>query len=93
MSTNGLDALIDHVEHFQRRVLREAIRDGTAAHWRARAEAFESARPRPGDYPGRSTELDLREADRRCREAAEACRARARTAPLDSLDDLLEVVA
>lgn len=90
---SALDDLASHVDHFQRRVLREAIYDATAAYWRTRAEAFEAARPRPGDYRGRATDLDLREADRRCREAAEACRTRALAAPLDDLDDLMEVVA
>lgn len=93
MNAEAADSLVDHVDHFQRRVLRQAIYDATAAYWRARAEVFEAARPRPDDYRGRATELDLREADRRCREAAQACLARAQAAPLDNLDDLMEVVA
>jgi hypothetical protein len=69
--------LIRHVEHFQNRVIQDAIADATSAYWMRRAEAFEAARPRPGDWAGRATEADLRAADERCAGIAEACRLRA----------------
>ena len=79
-------AIIDHIDHFQRRVIQDALLDGSAAYWRRRAEAFEWARPRPGDFAGRATQAELAEIDRRCVTAAEACRARALNAPLDRAD-------
>ena len=63
--------------HFGTRILRDAMNEATAAYWLRRAEAFEAARPRPGDYPGRSTLRDINAADNRCRLAAEACRRQA----------------
>lgn len=76
-------AVVEHIDHFQHRVIQDALADGTATYWRRRAEAFEAARPRPGDYIGRATPDDLRAADQRCRDMAEACRARARVALVD----------
>ncbi|RHW27824.1 hypothetical protein D0Z08_05870 [Nocardioides immobilis] len=52
--------------------------DVCAAQWRARAEEFRAARPRPGDYLGASTVEDRREQWRRLTAIAEACEARAR---------------
>lgn len=34
-------ALIEHVEHFQRRVLADALQEATVAYWRRRAAVFE----------------------------------------------------
>lgn len=72
--------LIEHIDHFQRRVVQEAIADATAEYWTRRAEAFEAAAPRLGDFNGRATLRDLRAAEKRCRDSAEACRARAAVA-------------
>jgi hypothetical protein len=33
---------VDHIDHFQRRVIQDALLDGTAAYWRRRADAFEA---------------------------------------------------
>jgi hypothetical protein len=33
--------LVEHVEHFQRRVMQDAINEATAAYWNRRAEDFE----------------------------------------------------
>ena len=52
--------------------------DVSAAQWRARAEEYRAARPRPGDYTGQATVEDLREQWRRLASIAEACEARAR---------------
>lgn len=76
-------AIVEHIDHFQRRVLQDALADGTAAYWRRRAETFEAARPRPTDYHGQATRADLAARDARCREAAEACRKRAGVSLVD----------
>lgn len=75
--TIDLPALVDHVDHFQRRVLNEALLDASATYWRRRAAMFEWARPRPTDYPGRATPAERRERDARLAALAQACRNRA----------------
>ena len=79
-------AIVEVLDHFQRRVIQDALLDGSAAYWRRRAEAFEWARPRPGDFTGRASQAELAEIDRRCVTAAEACRKRAHAAPFDRAD-------
>lgn len=71
-------AAIENLDHFQHRVIQDALADATALYWNNRADAFENARPRAGDYRGQATLRDINAADQRCREAAEACRRRAR---------------
>lgn len=63
--------------HFSTRVLRDAMNEATAVYWLRRAEQFEAARPRPGDYFGQATRDDVRAQDERCAAMARACRARA----------------
>lgn len=70
-------ALVDHVDHFQQRVIREAIRDAERGQNLRRAAEWEAAAPRPGDYTGQATREQLEEAYRRCRGIAAAYRARA----------------
>lgn len=78
--TRTTNVLVEHVEHFQHRVMQDALADATATFWNHRAELFEWARPRAGDYIGRATEADLRAADQRCKAVAEGCRRRAQWA-------------
>ena len=59
------------------RVLTDALAEGTDAYWLRRAEVFELAAPRPGDFNGRATRAELVERAERCRSTAAACRARA----------------
>lgn len=63
-----------HLEHFRRRVLTDALLEGTCAYWIRRAEAFENAAPRAGDRPGQATEADLDEQAHRLTATAIACR-------------------
>jgi hypothetical protein len=53
--------------------LTEAAAEATPEHWQRRADTFENARPRPGDYNGRATAQDLAERDARCAATAQAC--------------------
>lgn len=62
---------------FERRVLLDAWLDGNAATWERRARQLEAARPRRGDYPGRSTPAEQTARWERLTEAAAACRHRA----------------
>ena len=68
---------ITHLDHFQHRVVQDALKDAHPGYWLHRARIFEAARPRPGDYTGRATREDIAAIDQRCRESADACRARA----------------
>lgn len=71
-------AVLDHVDHFSRRVVIEACRDADSAQWIRRAETLEAARPRAGDWHGRATREELRARYDRLTEDAQACRNRAR---------------
>jgi hypothetical protein len=73
-----LEAILEHVDHFAARVMREGIRDAEAAQWLRRAETLEAARPKAGDWHGRATREELRERYDRLTEEAQACRNRAR---------------
>ena len=66
--------LAEHLEHFRLRVLQDALTEATAAYWKRRAQAFEDAAPRPGDFNGRASRAELQEAYDRCHETALACR-------------------
>ena len=72
-----MPALADHLEHFRGRVLQDALTEATAAYWERRAQVFEAAAPRPGDYHGRASRAELQAAHDRCHATAKACRARA----------------
>lgn len=67
-------ARIDYGESMRRRGAAEAILGAMPATWLRRAELFEWARPKPGEYTGRATAQELAARDRRCRTAAIACR-------------------
>ena len=74
MRVADLDA---YVEHFRHRVLQDALTEATCAYWNRRAEVFEAAIPRAGDFTGSATPEEIE--DRRMRVAAMtlACRQRA----------------
>ncbi|QCV88209.1 hypothetical protein FEZ32_07445 [Acidipropionibacterium jensenii] len=77
---DGPDRLIDFLDLLNwsaLRLLQDALIDGDAHYWQRRAQQFEDARRKPGEYLGRTTpeERDLR--DRALVETAEACRAKA----------------
>lgn len=84
------------IDRFVRDMLTEVLLAADSQWWRAKAEEMEAAAPRPGEYHGRATREELREAWRRCHAAAEACRLRARVSHYDSaredVADALEAV-
>ncbi len=85
--------LAEHVEHFRRRVVQDALSEATSAYWCRRAEMFENARHRPGaDYPGLATIDELRVAWRELTEIAQACRNRATVSLMQDGNDI-EIVA
>lgn len=69
--------IVDHLDHFQHRVVQDAIAEATGTYWRRRADMFEWARPRPGDYLGHATRERVDQIDAGLVRARDACLARA----------------
>ncbi len=87
-----LAELVEHIDHFQRRVLLDAVLDAWASHWERRARALEAARPVPGDYTGQATREQLSAQWQRLTVAAAACRARAQVSPLELVEPAVDAV-
>lgn len=85
---------VSYLQHFQRRILQDAIAEGAAAYWLGRAEEFERCKPRPGEYHGRATRAELSARWRRCDDTAKACRNRATFAHMypDDFDTDVDLV-
>lgn len=79
--------LDEHTAHFRARVLQDALTEATRSYWLRRAETFEAAKPRPGDYFGKLTRDEVRAQWYRLDEIARACRARAEVSILDDVAD------
>lgn len=60
------------------RVLEDIWCEASAIYWRRRADQFDRARPRAGDYTGQATSEQLAEQDARLASTTRACRLRAR---------------
>src|SRR5690625_168436 len=82
-------SLSDHLAHFECRILSDALQQATADHWRARAQAFTDAIPRPDDYTGNATPEQLEARARSMRSKAEACRIAASIAPHADIAELV----
>lgn len=72
-----LPDLTEHVDNFRRRVMADALQEATAAYWHRRAEAFDAALPRPGDYTGQASREEYEARRMRVAAIALACRERA----------------
>lgn len=70
-------ARVDFAESLRRRAVQDAITSVLAEQWHRRADLWDWASPRPGDYTGRATAEQLAEDTQRCASAAFACRAHA----------------
>jgi hypothetical protein len=64
-------------DHFRARVLQDCLTEATAQCWERRAQAFEYAAPRNGDFDGNASPEQLLDAYERCIAIAAACRAHA----------------
>jgi hypothetical protein len=86
--------LLTDVERRQaeHRLLQELFNEATALYWQRRAQDFERARPRAGEYMGRASAEELAEADARCAAVAEACRSRAKVSRFADDGELIEMV-
>lgn len=74
---NALPPLTEHIEHFRKRVVQDALTEAMADYWNRRAAVMEWARPRPDEFHGEATTEQLREQWYRLTATAEACRQRA----------------
>lgn len=84
-----------NIDHFVARLLQDALAEATASYWRKRAEDFERAGSRPGDYTGEASADEIARRDEWLTSVAQACRSRAEFAlvPDDAIDDsILEVL-
>lgn len=82
---NLASTLPGRIDRFAHDALLEVMLDGERRWWLKRAEDFERAKPREGDFHGNATREDLRAAWRRCDELARACRARAHVSPVEDI--------
>ncbi|GAB6983519.1 hypothetical protein [Nocardioides pyridinolyticus] len=85
------------IDHFRQRVLQDALTEATATYWLRRAEQFEAAKPRPGDFHGLLTPAELSAKWSELDSIARACRVRASASPVgishEVADALSEVAA
>ena len=75
--TIRMRTLVQHIDHMQRRVLQDCIIEQTRRYWIKRAEQFEAARPKHGDFTGRMTREELSAQWCRLTTIANACRSKA----------------
>ncbi len=86
-------SLVEHVEHFQRRLIADALAEATSAYWLKRADDFEWARPSLADFPGDATLDQRRMRWRELTEVATACRNRATVSLMqDDIEPELDVL-
>jgi hypothetical protein len=62
------------IDHFRARILQDALTEATAQYWEHRAQQFQQAAPRLGEFHGTATRDELNEAWTRCHTTAAACR-------------------
>ena len=65
------------LDHFRARILQNALIEATAQYWIHRAQQFEDAAPRVGEFHGNATPDELRQRWYDCMGTATACRRRA----------------
>lgn len=72
-----IDDLDDYAQHFAGRVLADAITAANREQLLKRADDFDAAKPRPGDFTGQADPQTLREIWQRCEQKARALRSAA----------------
>jgi hypothetical protein len=84
------------IAHFRARLLQDCLSQATAQYWERRAQQFENAAPRKGDYCGNAARDDLLDTWERCRATALACRRHAQLIldemPQEISDEVLTVL-
>lgn len=86
------DHIVNRVNHFQWRVIQDALSSATATFWRKRAEQLEAARPTPGDYFGRAISGEVAIRDQRLARQAQNCRDHATIVEFQDFREILAAV-
>lgn len=68
---------MNYLDHFRARVMQDALAEATEMYWLRRADTFEDARPREGDFTGEASVQELMDRDQALKDLAEECRRRA----------------
>ncbi|WP_028701977.1 hypothetical protein [Acidipropionibacterium jensenii] len=87
-----VDRLLDFLDMLNwsaLRLLQDALTDGDVHYWQRRAQQFEDARRKPGEYVGKTTQAEREARDRDLAETALACRAKAQFVRLYGDPELL----
>jgi hypothetical protein len=78
--------------HLAARILQDALTEATADYWLQRAEQFEAAAPRLGEYHGNATIEELRERWTSCMATAFACRQHAQLLSDETSEEISDEV-
>lgn len=83
------------LHHFVFRVVQDAVNESSRDYWLRRAEQFEAALPRPGDFHGHAMAEDVRTRSLDIKMKAQACRNRAELCRLTDDEDhlVLDLIA
>ena len=65
---------LSYVDHFRARVLQDALTEALRSTWLRRADAFEAAMHKPGDFPGLCSVDQIAANNERLAQKAAACR-------------------
>lgn len=65
---------LSYVDHFRARVLQDALTEAMRSYWLRRADAFEAAMHKPGDFPGLCSVDQIAATNERLAAKATACR-------------------
>jgi hypothetical protein len=79
--------------HLAARVLQDALTEATADYWLHRADQFEAAAPKLGEYRGHATRDELNEPWTRCHATATACRRHAQLLMDERSEEISDEVA
>jgi hypothetical protein len=69
-----IETVFANAEHMVHRLVQDAFAEYSPRAWTSRAEAFETAAPRPGDFVGWATHGDTEDQRQRIASVALACR-------------------
>ena len=81
---------LSYVDHFRARVLQDALTEALRSTWLRRADAFEAAMHKPGDFPGLCSVDQIEANNERLAQKAAACRNHASICIFQDLDAICE---
>lgn len=91
-SVSGHDDIVASINHFQWRLIQDALCKLTAEFWRRRADEFEAAIHQPGDFPGLCSVEQIQTNNSLLMQKAQACRNRATLCQFQDFEEVLTVV-